>query len=162
MFALATIAALTTVMAAAPVTAQSAQTSSPIGAWLTESGHGVIRFAPCDGGVCGTIVGIDRTPNEPMPTDVRGRPQCGLTIFTGSADQQDGVTDGHITDPRSGKTYQAQVWVDAEGRLHLRGYVGVPLLGATQVWQPFEGQIAEGCRFAGLPDSTLLRTRRLS
>jgi uncharacterized protein (DUF2147 family) len=145
--ALVVFAALALV-APAVATAQAGQPGNPVGAWLTEGGHGVIRFAPCPVGLCGSIVGIDRTPGEAMPTDVQGRSQCGLTIFTGSADQQDGVTEGHITDPRSGKVYQAQLWVDPQGRLHLRGYIGVPLLGATQVWQPFAGPIAEGCRFA--------------
>jgi len=134
-------------VAPASATAQDGPSANPVGTWLTESGHGVIRFSPCDDGLCGAIVGIDRAPGEPMPTDVAGRPQCGLTIFTGSADAPDGVTEGHITDPRSGKTYQAQVWVDATGRLHLRGYLGVPLLGATQVWQPFSGRIDDACRF---------------
>ncbi|MBS0561068.1 MAG: DUF2147 domain-containing protein [Proteobacteria bacterium] len=133
--------------ASVPASAQDGQTGNPVGTWLTESGHGVIRFAPCEAGLCGSIVGIDRAQDEPMPTDVQGRSQCGLTIFTGSAEQQDGVTEGHITDPRNGKTYQAQVWVDPTGRLHLRGYVGVPLLGATQIWRPFQGHIAEDCRF---------------
>ena len=158
MLAVAAIAA----MPNARALAQGGQPSKPVGAWLTESGHGVIRFAPCAVGVCGTIVGIDRSPGEAMPTDVQGRPQCGLTIFTGSVDQQDGIAEGHIVDPRSGKTYQAQVWVDADGRLHLRGYVGLPLLGATQVWRPFEGQIADECRFAAQPGSNLLETRSLS
>jgi uncharacterized protein (DUF2147 family) len=126
--------------------AQATPSANPVGTWLTQSGHGVIRIAPCPEGICGTIVGIDREPGEAMPTDAAGRSQCGLNIITGSADTQDGVTEGHITDPRDGKTYQAQLWVDDDGRLHLRGYIGIPLLGATQIWRPFSGQIADGCR----------------
>jgi uncharacterized protein (DUF2147 family) len=129
----------------APAAAQRA--GNPVGSWLTEGGHGVIRIAPCDEGLCGTIVGIDRAPGEKMPTDVAGRPQCGLRILTSSADIQSGISTGHITDPRDGKTYNAQLWVDGSGRLHMRGYLGVPLLGKTQVWQPFTGHLAADCRF---------------
>jgi uncharacterized protein (DUF2147 family) len=120
---------------------------NPVGAWLTEGGHGVIRIEPCGQYLCGAIVGIDRKPGEPMPTDNAGRPQCGLNILTSSADIQSGISEGRITDPRDGKEYKAQLWVDGTGRLHLRGYIGVPLLGKTQVWQPFSGHISDGCRF---------------
>jgi uncharacterized protein (DUF2147 family) len=135
-------------MTTLPLASGLAQASAnPVGTWLTEGGHGVIRIQPCKQGVCGEIVGIDRSPNEPMPTDAAGRPQCGLTILTGSADPKDGITEGRITDPRDGKTYSAQMWIDAAGRLHMRGYLGVPLLGRTQVWQPFAGRITNECRF---------------
>jgi uncharacterized protein (DUF2147 family) len=132
----------------APASAQAGLSGNPVGFWLTEGGHGVIRIEPCDQGLCGAIVGIDRKPGEPMPTDFAGHPQCGLTILRSSADMKEGISMGHITDPRDGKVYNAQIWVDGTGRLHLRGYIGVPLLGKTQVWQPFTGHIAEGCRLA--------------
>ncbi len=131
----------------APVSAQAMHYGNPVGAWLTEGGHGVIRIAPCGQQLCGAIVGIDRKPGEPMPKDNTGRSQCGLTILTSSADIRAGISQGRITDPRDGKIYDAQLWVDGAGKLHLRGYLGVPLLGKTQVWQPFSGHISEECRF---------------
>jgi uncharacterized protein (DUF2147 family) len=131
-----------------PALAQAGHAGNPVGAWLTEGGHGVIRIQPCDQGLCGSIVGIDRKPDEAMPTDFAGHPQCGLTILKSSADMKDGISMGRITDPRDGKVYDAQIWVDGSGRLHLRGYIGVPLLGKTQVWQPFMGRIAGDCRFS--------------
>ena len=42
-----------------------------LGKWLTESGHGVIEIARCETTVCGSIVGIDRTPSEPMPNSMK-------------------------------------------------------------------------------------------
>jgi uncharacterized protein (DUF2147 family) len=134
------------VLTHSPARAQ-ADTGNPVGAWLTESGHGVIRIKPCMQGLCGEIVGIDREPNEPMPKDSAGRSQCGLTILTSSADIKAGISTGHITDPRDGKVYDAQIWVDGTGKLHVRGYIGVPLLGKTQVWRPFSGHISGDCKF---------------
>jgi uncharacterized protein (DUF2147 family) len=127
--------------------AQVGQSGNPVGAWLTEGGHGVIRIQPCEQGLCGSIVGIDRKPGEPIPKDFAGKPQCGLTILKSSADMKEGISTGRITDPRDGKVYDAQIWVDGSGKLHLRGYIGVPLLGKTQVWQPFTGHIGDECRF---------------
>ena len=118
-----------------------------LGKWLTESGHGVIEIARCENTVCGSIVGIDRTPSEPMPTDVTGRSQCGLTIIRDVTEATNNAWYGKITDPRDGATYNATFWVDDEGRLNLRGYVGIPLLGSTQVWSRFTGRLAENCRF---------------
>jgi uncharacterized protein (DUF2147 family) len=118
-----------------------------LGKWLTESGHGVIEIARCENAVCGRIVGIDRAPSEPLPTDFMGRSQCGLTIITEVTRAEDNAWYGRIVDPRDGATYHAKLWVDGDGRLNLRGYIGIPLLGSTQVWSRFTGQIAEDCRF---------------
>ena len=97
--------------------------TSPAGIWLTANGHGVVAIAQCGDALCGRIVGIDREPTEPMPTDIAGRSQCGLTIITNEKPAEDGTWLGNITDPRNGNAYQAKLWVDARGgpssaRLH--------------------------------------------
>jgi uncharacterized protein (DUF2147 family) len=121
------------------------------GDWLTEGGTGVIRIAACanssEGGFCGRIVGITRKPNEPMPRDVHGASQCGLTILTIDAEPRDDAWFGHVTDPRNGAEYHAELRVNPRGRLLMRGYVAIPLLGQTQVWQRFTGHIGPECRF---------------
>lgn len=116
--------------------------------WLTENGHGVIAIIPCGDALCGRIVGIDRGEAEPMPTDVEGRPQCGLTIITDEKPEADGTWLGEITDPRDGHRYQARISVDEKGNLRLRAFVGVPLLGSTQIWRPFTGHLTTDCRLA--------------
>jgi uncharacterized protein (DUF2147 family) len=58
------------------------------------------------------------TPDEPMPTDVTGKSQCGLTIIRDVKEAND-AWYGRITDPRDGATYQVKLWVDGEGRLNL-------------------------------------------
>jgi uncharacterized protein (DUF2147 family) len=126
----------------------SAQQPTPVGTWLTESGHGVVEIAECGDALCGRIVGIDREPGEPMPTDVNGRSQCGLTILTNAKPEATGTWFGEITDPRDGATYQAKLWVDSSGDLHLRGFIGISLFGSTQVWHPFTGHLAAECMLA--------------
>ena len=98
----------------------------PVGRWLTQDGDGVIGIEPCGQAIlCGRIVGLtlDR-PESPMPTDVRGRPLCGLPILEMRAG--DGTWRGTITDPRSGSVWRAEMWLGGDGSLRLRGYVFGP------------------------------------
>ena len=128
--------------------AAATPTASPVGTWSTENGHGVVAIEPCGDAICGRIVGIDRGPVEPMPTDVQGRSQCGLLIITNEQPTADGAWSGRITDPRDGATYRAKLWVDAAGILHVRGFIGIPLLGYTQIWRPFAGHLTADCGMA--------------
>ncbi len=121
-------------------------TDSPCGTWLTANGHGVVQITQCGTALCGRIVGIDRTPTEPMPLDIDGHPQCGLTIITNEKPETDGTWLGEITDPRDGGRYQAKLWVGQDGNLRLRGFIAIPALGATQTWHRFTGHLASECR----------------
>jgi uncharacterized protein (DUF2147 family) len=123
----------------------AAQAAAPVGEWLTASGHGVVEISQCGDALCGRIVGIDRKPTEPMPQDVNGNSQCGLTIITNQKPEAAGVWLGEITDPRDGGKYQAKLWLDDQGDLHLRGFIGIPALGSTQIWHRFTGHLTAGC-----------------
>jgi uncharacterized protein (DUF2147 family) len=133
-------------LAGSPALSEPAAT--PAGTWSTANGHSVVAIEPCGDAFCGRIVGIDRAPAEPMPTDVHGRSQCGLTIIANEKPNADGTWLGEVTDPRDGATYDAKLWMDASGDLHLRGYIGIPLLGATQTWRRFTGHLTAECGFA--------------
>jgi uncharacterized protein (DUF2147 family) len=122
--------------------------NSPVGTWATEDGQGVIAIAPRGDALCGRIVGIERAPNQPMPTDVHGRSQCGLTIITNQRPRQDGSFLGQITDPRDGSTWQATIHRDEQGNLRLRGFIVTPLLGSTRVWRPFTRRLTKDCGLA--------------
>ena len=136
-------ALLLTDLLAAPAMANPA--NSPLGTWSTENGHGVIAITPCGDALCGRIVGIEREPADPMPTDVHGHPQCGLTIITNQRPEGGNTWLGEITDPRDGGTYRAKLWLEQDGNLRLRGFIGVPLLGASQTWRPFTGRLTANC-----------------
>ena len=128
--------------------ALSAPADSLSGTWSTANGRSVVAIEPCGEALCGRIVGIDRAPTEPMPTDMHGRSQCGLPIIANEKPTADGTWLGEVTDPRDGATYGAKLWLDANGDLHLRGYIGIPLLGATQTWRRFTGHLTAECGFA--------------
>ena len=128
--------------------ASAAPDGSPLGTWSTANGQGVVAIDRCGDALCGRIVGIGRKPTESMPTDVDGRPQCGLTIITDERFQPDGTWLGRVTDPRDGGVYQAKLWLDEEGNLRLRGFIGIPALGATQTWHRFNGHLTAACGLA--------------
>ena len=72
------------------------------------------------------------------PGDRKDQPMQGLTIIRGlkaHADEADVWEGGTILDPESGTEYRLKVRLNAKGQqLEVRGYVGLPLLGRTQVW----------------------------
>lgn len=136
------------VLALAMPAASAAPLPNVHGNWLTANGHGVVQIARCGDELCGRIVAIDRAAGEPMPTAERGRPQCGRTIITADKGDSAGAWRGQITDPRDGHSYQARLSVDQRGDLRLRVFIGIPVVGSTQVWQPFIGHRGADCRIA--------------
>jgi len=130
-----------------PSHAAAAQALAPEGLWLTASGNAVVRVSDCGGDLCGQIVGLVLAPNEPMPTGWNGVSQCGLTIFrTAPVSATPAVWTGTILDPRNGSHYGARVAVDQSGRLRLRGYLALPIFGATQTWTRYNGDVPADCR----------------
>ncbi|MDR3514837.1 MAG: DUF2147 domain-containing protein [Azospirillaceae bacterium] len=128
-------------LVATPHTVTAAATA-PVGVWLTESRDGAIAIAPCDSGLCGALVwfqpgdGAESAPpvdeHNPKPM-LRHRPLCGLTMITGLTETEGGWT-GWIYNPSDGSTYHTQLIMHADDTLEVHGYVGIPLLGKSQIW----------------------------
>lgn len=115
-----------------------AQTPTVLGYWR-EPGGSIIRIAACAQQLC---VEIARLPagrraltdsHNPDPK-LRNRPLCGLWVGTGFiAVGPQHARDGHLYDPRSGRTYSGEMTVEGN-LLHLRGYVGLRIFGRTETW----------------------------
>lgn len=59
----------------------------------------------------------------------------GMEILRGMRRDGDEYTGGEILDPETGKTYRARLrLIDGGAKLEVRGYIGVPLFGRSQVW----------------------------
>jgi uncharacterized protein (DUF2147 family) len=72
---------------------------------------------------------------EKCEGDQKDAPMIGLTIIKGM--KRDGLDyqNGSIMDPRDGSVYNAQMQLSEDGKqLSVRGYLGISLLGQTQVW----------------------------
>jgi uncharacterized protein (DUF2147 family) len=67
--------------------------------------------------------------------DQKDAPMLGLTIVKGMKRNGNKYAGGTILDPRDGTVYHAQMELSADGQqLWVRGYLGIPLLGQTQIW----------------------------
>jgi uncharacterized protein (DUF2147 family) len=69
--------------------------------------------------------------------DRKNQPKIGMEIIRGGqkAEGKDSWEGGKILDPENGKEYRLRLTPTEGGRkLEVRGYIGTPLLGRTQVW----------------------------
>jgi uncharacterized protein (DUF2147 family) len=114
---------------------QQADDEGHVGAWF--------YFWEVNGQYRGRLVKFFKQPgNQPVVTtcakcegDQKDASMLGLTIVKDM--RRDGLKyqDGTIMDPRDGKVYHAQMELSPDGqKLSVRGYLGIPLLGQTQVW----------------------------
>ena len=126
--------------------AGAAPARSPVGTWFTEDRGGVVQISACGADLCGFIVGLTPDPDGKLPRDFQGGPQCRRMLLKNLQFQDDGRWHGTVTNPQDGRTYDAEVWVGDDGNMRLRGYIGVPLLGSTQVWPPFDRHVLADCR----------------
>jgi uncharacterized protein (DUF2147 family) len=106
-----------------------------VGAWLrlTE------RNGVYEGSIVKTFPEPGENPNAACAKCKGGEknaPVLGLTIIKGMQRSGRAYENGTILDPRDGSVYDAQMELSPDGqRLSVRGYVGIPLLGRSQVWR---------------------------
>jgi uncharacterized protein (DUF2147 family) len=117
------------------------------GYWLTQDHQAVVAISPCGTGLCGRLVGLTPAHAGEAVNDVWGRSECGETIIQMPRQTADGVWHGTILDPRSGANWTAELWTRG-GALRLRGFVGLPIFGGTQVWTVYLGTLDAQCRFS--------------
>ena len=126
-----------------------ADTDPAHGYWLTENGKAIIQFAPCGAKVCGRMVWVaNPTDASGQPKldvkndapEMRDRPLCGLQLLGDlSPDKAGAWEDGWIYSPKDGSTYSAKIETLSETELEVRGYLGISLLGGSQVWTRVDG-----------------------
>jgi len=64
----------------------------------------------------------------------QSQPVMGLTILKDFSFDTDEWNDGTIYDPESGKTYSCHMTLKDKNTLKVRGYIGISLLGRTEIW----------------------------
>ena len=122
--------------------------STPAGLWRTIDDHSgkeksLVRIVEMNGEFRGTIEKLYREPSEDpnpncekCPGDKKNKLVIGMTILTGLKKDNGLWSGGEILDPQNGKTYKCKAWLENKGReLHVRGFIGMALLGRTQVWK---------------------------
>ena len=111
------------------------------GFWITESGNVLVEVAPCGEALCGTIVEVLSNASmseigKEMPADAPG---VGTMILIDLVASGEGQWSGEIFNRENGKTYSCKVGLASARQMTVRGYVGLPLFGKTQVWRRADG-----------------------
>ena len=126
--------------------ARAADPASVMGIWWTQDRDGVVQLYPCASGLCGRVAGIVHfQPDGSPPTDLHGHSRCHLPLISDGKVDRDGVWDSHITNPDDDKSYTIRLQVDPDGRLRMRGYVGLPIFGRTVFWTRFNQRMTADC-----------------
>ncbi|NIO40276.1 MAG: DUF2147 domain-containing protein [Burkholderiales bacterium] len=125
------------------VTAQA----NPVGLWRTiddvtgkERSH--VRIVEVGGQLQGQVEKIFPFPGddpenlcEKCKGERRNKPIVGMTILWGLEHKGGVWKGGEILDPDNGKTYRCKITVSEDGQqLKVRGYIGVSLIGRSQIW----------------------------
>lgn len=108
------------------------------GQWLTEDKSGVIEITQVEGVFQGKVVGGEKKGDgldakNPDPA-LRSRELMGLVILKNLKKDGDEFTGGEVYDPNSGHTYKAKARLLEDGRLKLRGFIGISLFGRNELW----------------------------
>ena len=125
----------------------TAQEATPVGLWkniddVSGKPKALIRITDNKGELRGQIEKLFPAPGaDPNPRcglcqgankDV---PVIGMVFMSGLRKSGDEYTGGEILDPDNGKVYRSKMTlVDGGKKLNVRGYIGMPMLGRSQVW----------------------------
>jgi uncharacterized protein (DUF2147 family) len=134
-------------------TSALADAASPVGTWTTIDDatgkpRSVVEITEHNGELQGQVKQVlNRTPEDiardgdpPLCKDCEGerknQPIVGMVILWGVKKDGDAWDGGRILDPANGKTYKVRITPVHDGKeLDVRGYIGVSLIGRSQVWQ---------------------------
>lgn len=124
---------------------------SPVGRWKTiddESGkaRSIVEITDTGTELQGRVVEIFYEPGD--KTDpicelcdgaLKDKPVIGMTFLWGlmrDGDPKDATwASGSVLDPKNGKIYNAKLsLIEGGQKLRMRGFIGTPLFGRTQVW----------------------------
>lgn len=139
-------------LAAVLLTATTSFGAAPgdvLGLWKTDGGDSQLEIYRCGDKICGKIVWlkvpryIDSTDGPVGKTKVdrknpdpslRNRPIIGLQAMSGFTPKgANRWVNGTSYNPETGKSYKSKMQFTSPGRLELRGYIGISLIGRTLV-----------------------------
>ncbi len=135
------------------------------GYWMTfndDTGtpRSIVQLSDAQGEVLGDIVKVYYKQGE-GPGDVcekcsgsrHNQRFLGMNILWGMKARGDEWAGGYVLDPEVGKVYHGKlVLLDNGAELKVRGYIGFPLFGRTEIWKRVPQSILEQ---TGTPDISL-------
>lgn len=122
--------------------AGAADNVSPVGIWKNDDA--TFEISENQGKLSGKIIAMrePQTPDGKDKTDIhnpdaakRQRPIIGLIFLSGFTQKsQTRWENGKIYDPKNGNTYSCSMELDGPEKLKMRGFIGISLIGRTDVW----------------------------
>jgi len=143
------LAALATLAIALPASADAL-----VGHWYTEGDESIVEIVRDEEGVyTGRIVWLaepDYTEEDDVDAEYLGKPKrdlnnpeaderqtpiIGLEILEGfTARGNDRWDGGTVYDPDNGRTYRCTMRLGRDGKLAVRGYIGISAFGRSTTW----------------------------
>ena len=121
--------------------------ASPVGLWTsvdddTGKPNAMIRLTESAGYFQGKIEKVIAGPGQdPNPKCTKcqdggkGKPINDMIILAGLHKDADEYNGGHLLDPFTGKVYKCKMeLIEGGKKLKVRRYIGVSILGSTQIW----------------------------
>jgi uncharacterized protein (DUF2147 family) len=129
------------------VPAARADDTSPVGLWkniddVSGKPKALIRISDNKGELEGRIEKLFRPADQDQNPKCercegvnKDQPVIGMLFMSGLKKSGDEYTGGQILDPDNGKVYKSKLTlVEGGKKVNVRGYIGVPMLGRSQVW----------------------------
>ena len=127
--------------------AKSNAAQSPVGRWKTidektGKAKSIVRIWEEKGKLRGKVETLFRDPGQDQdpvchvcPEGTRGEKIRGMTILWDLARAGEWWEGGRILDPANGKVYRCRMQpMESGSKLLVRGFIGISMLGRTQVW----------------------------
>jgi uncharacterized protein (DUF2147 family) len=124
-----------------------AANDSPVGTWrqiddVTGKPKSVIQITDDNGKLEGKVMQVLLSDDGPHPIckkcegERKDQPIEGMVIMWNVTKDGDVWDGGKILDPKSGKIYSVKLSLtDGGQKLDVHGYIGISLLGRSQVWE---------------------------
>lgn len=126
-------------------TAQNAEADAVLGVWKNGEGTGLVQIYKRGDQYFGKIVwlkvandadGKPRTDINNPEEKLRSRPLKGLENLRGFSYGGENVWEnGQVYDPKTGNDYSCKMTLTDPNTLEVRGFIGISLLGRTDVWK---------------------------
>ncbi len=112
-------------------------TESALGTWLVPKEDAKVTIYKCGENLCGKITWL-KTPEDldtknPDPAKRKNK-ILGMNILWGFTFKNNEWVGGRIYDPDSGDTYKCKMWLKSDDKLNVKGFVGIPLFGRSEIW----------------------------
>lgn len=136
--------AIITVFFGTTTMASASNADDIVGIWLSASGEGKIQIYKEGDRYFGKLYWM-KEPNGPKGNPkldnnnpdpaLRNKPLLGLVILKNFRYDDGEWSGGLIYDPKNGKEYKSYIKLKDPQTLSLRGYIGISLLGRTELWK---------------------------